>query len=95
MRFLSLLGMLACLWQGSLAAEAIFINNSGQTVHLRSSGPGDTDPYNYTVPSNTYYHENQWGLGHVIKLSAEIIDRPGPPVAHIVWGYSNQPDRPT
>lgn len=93
MRSLSAFGLLACLWQGGVAAQAqaYFNNDSGETVYLRSSGPGDTNAFNYTVPPNSFYHENLWGLGHVIKISAEVIDRPGPPVAHIVWGYSNQP----
>jgi hypothetical protein len=86
---------LAGLVAGVSAGHAKVVNYCDSIIWLRSVMPGGATEYVITVPPGNSFEEPWLGVGRAIKVSHEDLTRPGPPVSHLILGYtwdSNDPD---
>jgi hypothetical protein len=86
--------VLASLFAGTFAGSAVVSNNCGFTVYVRSIEAGGKTTFTTSIGPRFSYAEPYLGAGQAIKLSREDMTRPGPPVAHLILGYTYETSNP-
>jgi hypothetical protein len=79
---------LAGLFAGVSAGHAKVVNYCDSIVWLRSVQPGGETEYVITIPPGNSFEEPYLGVGRAIKVSKEDLATPGPPVSHLILGYT-------
>jgi hypothetical protein len=94
MRLYTLFISLASLLPIAYAGSAIVTNNCGFPIFVRSIQAGGETTFTTRIGPRVSYSEPYLGAGRAIKLSREDLARPGPPVAHLIFGYTVESSNP-